>query len=62
MGRYGTSQSRIGARRQALLDGVLMRARKSGEHEVPDVGMARMNGQLIAAFGAARRLVDVGEI
>ncbi len=39
-----------------------MRAGKGGEDQIPDIGMARMNGQLVARFGAARGFVDVGEI
>ena len=63
MGKYGTSQMSASVlRREALLDRVLVRSGKGREHQVADVGMARVNGQLIAGFGAARCLIDVGEI
>ena len=39
-----------------------MRAGERREHEVADVRMTRMDRQLIAVLGAARRLVDVREI
>ena len=47
---------------EALLDRVLVRARERGEHEVADVGMARMDRQLVAVLDRPDDLVDVGEI
>ena len=45
-----------------FLDGVLVRAGEGRKHEVADVGMTRMNGQLVAGFRAMRDRVDVGKV
>ena len=50
------------ARGQALLDRVLVRAGKGREHQIADIGVARMDRQLRAVFDRARDLVDLREI
>ena len=47
---------------KALLDRVLVRAGKRGEHEVAAVRMARMHRNLVAVFDRADDLVDVGKV
>ena len=49
-------------RLEALVDGVLVRAREGGEHQVAAIGMARMDRQLVAVFDRLADLVDVGEV
>jgi hypothetical protein len=49
-------------RGEALLDRVLMAARKGGEHQFAAIGMAFGHGQLVAVFDRLDHLVDVGEI
>ncbi len=51
-----------GAFGEPLLDRVLVRARKRGEHEVAAVGMPGMDRQLVAVLDRPDDLVDVGEI
>ncbi len=48
--------------REALLDGVLVRAGEGREDQVAGVGVARVHGQLVAVFDAAADFVDVGEV
>src|SRR5690606_11429592 len=48
--------------REALLDGILVRAGKSREDQVAGGGVARVHGQLVAVLHAAADFVDVGEI
>jgi hypothetical protein len=45
-----------------LLDGVLVGAGEGREHEIPDVGVARVDRELGAVFESAGDGVDVGEI
>ena len=47
---------------QALLDGVLVRARERGEHKFAAVGMTRVHRQLGAVLGHPDGLVDVREV
>jgi hypothetical protein len=47
---------------KALLDRILVRAGEGGEHEVADVGMARVDRQLVAVLDGARDGVDVREV
>ena len=49
-------------RLEALVDGVLVRAREGGEHQVAAIGMARMDRQLVAVFDGLADLVDVREV
>ena len=39
-----------------------MRARKCRKDQITGVGVARVNGQLIAVLGAATDFIDIGEI
>ncbi|MCY1522052.1 hypothetical protein D9M68_568970 [compost metagenome] len=47
---------------EALLDGVLVRARERGEDQVARIRVARVHGQLVAVLGAAAHFVDVREV
>src|SRR5690606_13518564 len=49
-------------RRESFLDGVLVRAGESREHEIAHVRMTWMDGQLVAVLHGARGSVDVGQI
>ena len=46
----------------ALVDGVLVRAGKSGVDQFADIGMARMDRQLVAIFIGLGQVIDVREI
>ena len=47
---------------KALLDRVLMRPRKGGEHQFACIRVARVDGELVAIFDRRDDLVDVAEI
>jgi hypothetical protein len=49
-------------RGKPLLDGVLVRAGERREDEVADVGVARVDRQLVAVLESAGDGVDVGEV
>ncbi len=52
----------LGLRREALLDRVLMRAGKGGEHQLARVGMTRMHRQLVAGLHQPHHFAHIGEI
>ena len=47
---------------EALLDGVLVAPGERRVHEVPDVGVARVDGQAVAVLGDAAQGIDVGDV
>ena len=51
----------LGQRLEALLDRVLVRARKRGVDELAGIGVARMDRQLVAVLDGTDDLVDVGD-
>src|SRR4029077_6717306 len=53
---------RVRSRLHALLDRILVRARKCGVGQLADVGVPRVYGQLVAGLDHAPQLVDVGDV
>ena len=47
---------------KAFFDRVLVRAREGSKHQIADIGMTRMDRQLIAVLDRAGHLIDVGEV
>src|SRR5207245_322190 len=47
---------------EALLDGVLVRAREGGVDEIPAVRMPGVHRQLVAVLDGPAYLVDIGEV
>ena len=50
------------ARREGLLDRILVRTRERGVDQIADIGVTGMHGQLVAVFDRAANGVDIREI